>query len=302
MNIAAPNVFGRGYLQNATLGVASLTITSQREEVIDFSKQFKALGISVLLKRPRQEHSFFAFLDPLSPTVWLLLVAVLVFISLMLYVVDRIAPASDSAAPRFTAHESVWFTFSSMVLSGTDVIPRTLSGRFLAGTLWFFSLIIISSYTANLAAFLTVSKINAPVKTVADLVAQTRIKYGTVRNSQVAAFFKNSRIHHYQQMWQVMSSVEPGSMVNSSELGFQRVRDSPPSNDLQQQGGYAFLWDSPVVEHRVTKECDLMTVGEPFDSKGYGVAVPMGASFRDDISLVILELGEVGRLGQIEEK
>lgn len=35
---------------------------------------------------------------------------------------------------------------------------RSLSGRIVGGVWWFFTLIIISSYTANLAAFLTVER------------------------------------------------------------------------------------------------------------------------------------------------
>jgi glutamate receptor, ionotropic, invertebrate len=40
---------------------------------------------------------------------------------------------------------------------------------------WFFSLILISSYTANLAAFLTVDRMVAPINSADDLAAQTEI-------------------------------------------------------------------------------------------------------------------------------
>jgi hypothetical protein len=36
--------------------------------------------------------------------------------------------------------------------------PKNLSGRLVAATWWLFGFIIIASYTANLAAFLTVSR------------------------------------------------------------------------------------------------------------------------------------------------
>ena len=252
------------------------------------------------MKRPIQTQSFFQFLDPLSPIVWMLLVIVLLFISLVLYIVDRIAPAENTNV-RFSAHESIWFTFSSMVLSGTDIIPRTVSGRILAGALWFFSLIIISSYTANLAAFLTISKITAPIQNVADLVSQTKVQYGTVRNSQVSEFFQNSRLHHFQQMWQYMTSVDPNMMVVNSDEGLKKVMESPPGNDPD-GGGYAFLWDSPVIKHLINEECDLMEVGQPFDSKGYGIGVPLGASFRDDITMAILKLSENGDLASMEHR
>jgi hypothetical protein len=40
----------------------------------------------------------------------------------------------------------------------TGEAPKNLSGRLVAATWWLFGFIIIASYTANLAAFLTVSR------------------------------------------------------------------------------------------------------------------------------------------------
>ena len=47
--------------------------------------------------------------------------------------------------------------------------PRSLSGRIVGGVWWFFTLIIISSYTANLAAFLTVEWMVSPIESAEDL-------------------------------------------------------------------------------------------------------------------------------------
>ena len=41
---------------------------------------------------------------------------------------------------------------------------------------WFFSLILISSYTANLAAFLTVERMVTPIKSADELSQQTEIE------------------------------------------------------------------------------------------------------------------------------
>ena len=59
-----------------------------------------------------------------------------------------------------------------------------------AGMWWFFTLIIISSYTANLAAFLTVERMESPIESVEDLARQTKIKYGTTASGTTKAFFR----------------------------------------------------------------------------------------------------------------
>jgi hypothetical protein len=61
-----------------------------------------------------------------------------------------------------------------------------------AGMWWFFTLIMISSYTANLAAFLTVERMDSPIESAEDLAKQTKIKYGALRGGSTAAFFRVS--------------------------------------------------------------------------------------------------------------
>ena len=61
---------------------------------------------------------------------------------------------------------------------------------------WFFTLIMISSYTANLAAFLTVEKLVSPIASAADLAAQTKIKYGTKEGGSTAGFFEVTNYIH----------------------------------------------------------------------------------------------------------
>lgn len=69
---------------------------------------------------------------------------------------------------------------------------RAVSTRMVAGMWWFFTLIMISSYTANLAAFLTVERMDSPIESAEDLAKQTKIKYGALKGGSTAAFFRVS--------------------------------------------------------------------------------------------------------------
>jgi len=59
-----------------------------------------------------------------------------------------------------------------------------------SGIWWFFTLIIISSYTANLTSFLTMERMISPIESANDLAKQTEIKYGTIRGGSTMTFFK----------------------------------------------------------------------------------------------------------------
>lgn len=69
-------------------------------------------------------------------------------------------------------------------------VYRSLSGRIVGGVWWFFTLIIISSYTANLAAFLTVERMVSPIESAEDLAKQTEIAYGTLDSGSTKEFFR----------------------------------------------------------------------------------------------------------------
>jgi len=67
---------------------------------------------------------------------------------------------------------------------------RSLAGRIIGSAWWFFTLIIISSYTANLAAFLTIERMLTPIDSADDLAKQTEIQYGTVNSGSTKQFFQ----------------------------------------------------------------------------------------------------------------
>lgn len=58
-------------MQEADIAIAPMTITAERERVIDFSKPFMSLGISIMIKKPvKQNPGVFSFLNPLSQEIW----------------------------------------------------------------------------------------------------------------------------------------------------------------------------------------------------------------------------------------
>lgn len=67
---------------------------------------------------------------------------------------------------------------------------RGVSTRMAAGVWWFFILIMVSSYTANLAAFLTVETLVTPFKNIEELAEQHEVKYGAKRGGATLNFFR----------------------------------------------------------------------------------------------------------------
>uniref|UniRef100_A0A8C2DDI5 Glutamate receptor n=1 Tax=Cyprinus carpio TaxID=7962 RepID=A0A8C2DDI5_CYPCA len=201
----------------ADLAVAPLTITYVREKVIDFSKPFMTLGISILYHKPNGTNpGVFSFLNPLSPDIWMYVLLACLGVSCVLFVIARFTPYewynphpcnpdSDVVENNFTLINSVWFGVGALMQQGSELMPKALSTRIVGGIWWFFTLIIISSYTANLAAFLTVERMDSPIDSADDLAKQTKIEYGAVRDGSTMTFFKVRQLalilYYYYKMF-----------------------------------------------------------------------------------------------------
>ncbi|XP_023129335.2 glutamate receptor 2-like isoform X4 [Amphiprion ocellaris] len=294
----------------ADIAVAPLTITLVREEVIDFSKPFMSLGISIMIKKPQKSKpGVFSFLDPLAYEIWMCIVFAYIGVSVVLFLVSRFSPyewtleePEDGALPlttestnEFGIFNSLWFSLGAFMRQGCDISPRSLSGRIVGGVWWFFTLIIISSYTANLAAFLTVERMVSPIESAEDLAKQTEIAYGTLDSGSTKEFFRRSKIALFDKMWQYMKSAEPSVFVKKTSEGVLRVRKS--------KGKYAYLLESTMNEYiEQRKPCDTMKVGGNLDSKGYGIATPKGSPLRVPVNLAVLKLNEQGTLDKMKNK
>ncbi|XP_043360137.1 glutamate receptor 4 isoform X6 [Dermochelys coriacea] len=294
----------------AEIAVAPLTITLVREEVIDFSKPFMSLGISIMIKKPQKSKpGVFSFLDPLAYEIWMCIVFAYIGVSVVLFLVSRFSPyewhteepedgkegPSDQPPNEFGIFNSLWFSLGAFMQQGCDISPRSLSGRIVGGVWWFFTLIIISSYTANLAAFLTVERMVSPIESAEDLAKQTEIAYGTLDSGSTKEFFRRSKIAVYEKMWTYMKSAEPSVFTRTTAEGVARVRKS--------KGKFAFLLESTMNEYiEQRKPCDTMKVGGNLDSKGYGVATPKGSPLRNAVNLAVLKLNEQGLLDKLKNK
>ncbi|XP_071445924.1 glutamate receptor 1-like isoform X2 [Hetaerina americana] len=187
-----------------------------------------------------------------------------------------------------------WFTLGSAFKQGNLIFPRSISGRIVGSVWWFFTLILISSYTANLAAFLTVERMVAPINSPEDLASQTEVQYGTLYHGSTWDFFRRSQITLYSKMWEFMNS-RKHVFVRTYDEGIRRVRQS--------KGKYALLIESPKNDYTNEREpCDTMKVGRNLDAKGFGVATPLGSPLRDGINLAVLSLKENGELAKLKNR
>ncbi|KAF5301498.1 hypothetical protein FQR65_LT08801 [Abscondita terminalis] len=265
--------------RKADLAVCDLTITYERKKVVDFSMPFMTLGISILHSKARREPpALLSFMDPLSLDVWLYMGTAYLGISTIIFLVARLAPGDwENPHPCNQEPEQLqniwglrncfWLTMGAIMNQGCDILPKGISTRMVTGLWWFFSLIITASYTANMAAFLTMERMGPTIESAEDLATQSKIRYGVMEKGATQTFFKDSNVSLYMRMWAQMQQDVPSPFERSNAEGVKRVRAS--------KGLYAFVMESTTLEFERNRHCDLKEVGRWLDIKGYGIAMPV---------------------------
>ncbi|KAJ8910751.1 hypothetical protein NQ315_017208 [Exocentrus adspersus] len=271
----------------ADLAITDLTITSERETAVDFTMPFMNLGISILYKKPEPvPPSLLMFVSPFSVSVWVMLGVSYFVVSITIFVMGRLSPREwqnpfpcveepEYLINQFTIRNSLWFTIGALMQQGSELAPIAISTRTASGIWWFFVLIMVSSYTANLAAFLTVETLVTPFKNINELAAQKK---------------SNTALRKTEQ--QLITSDHPENMVTLNEDGVNKVETED----------YAFLMESTSIEYATERKCTLAQVGGLLDDKGYGIAMAKDSAYRNDLSRAVLRLQETGVLTGLKIK
>ncbi|XP_066148112.1 ionotropic receptor 25a [Euwallacea fornicatus] len=302
------------------MAVTAIIMTADKEEVIDFvAPYYEQTGITIVMRKPVRKTSLFKFMTVLKLEVWLSIVAALILTGFMIWFLDKYSPYSarnnKKAYPYpcrdFTLKESFWFALTSFTPQGGGEAPKALSGRTLVAAYWLFVVLMLATFTANLAAFLTVERMQAPVQSLEQLARQSRINYTVVRDSDTHKYFINMKFAEdtLYRMWKeltlnastddtryrvwdypireqyghILLAINDSNPVDNATEGF-RITNEHLDAD------FAFIHDSSEIRYEISKNCNLTEVGEVFAEKPYAVAVQQGSHLQDDLSKVILDL------------
>lgn len=178
--------------------------------------------------------------------------------------------------------------------AGCDMLPKSAPFRTFTAMWWIIAVIIHNSYTANLAAFLTSSKMEYTVSSLKSLVEQVNIKFGTIEGGSTYTLFAESNETVYRLAYNMMNNEDPSVYTKSNNEGVERV--------LKNNGSYMFLMETTSLEYNIERHCKLRMVGDKFGEKHYAIAVPFGAEYRYNLSVNILKLSETGKLFELKNK
>lgn len=159
----------------------------------------------------------------------------------------------------------------------------------------------MGTYTANLAAFMTSSRLSYSIESLEDLATQTSITYSVLKGTVSETYFQRmSNIEkNFYDLWKQMS-------YESKEVGNFAVWEYPLGeqytkiwNAIQETGliqnvdegfeklmseNFAYIHETPMIKYKMSKQCGLLTVGSPFSSKPYAFVMQQNSPLVDMVS------------------
>lgn len=276
---------------------------------------------------------------PFSAPLWVAVVAVLPVVVGLFYVIERIysdqAPVPRSTSSRGlgedddddleapgprrgatrTRHRafgsSLWSTVSTILLrstSGSGFLPDNAAiRRVVVAAVWFFSLCLVTSYTANMAAILaTARRPSGP--TPADVFRDRRSRVVTVSGGDVSALSRDLLAVVGEDRW---------SYVNSTDEFLGNLAARPSSDDDEQQSDRVreiFVHDRAAIEYRLQNDMasvrpsvDLFPVcddedGDDVTTAGYAIAMPKRFAYTDAFNLALSRLKDDGTLRTLRHR
>ncbi|XP_033728075.1 glutamate receptor 2-like [Pecten maximus] len=172
-------------------------------------------------------------------------------------------------------------------------MPSAFSGRVLVCSSLFFTLILVSMYSASLVPFVSSksSSIALPFSTFRGLTMQTEYSYGAMRGGAVYQYFMYSKGDTERKIAAYLRG-NPSNFVRNTAEGVKRA----------QQGKYAYIVESSLAYHAVSKFCDLMVIGDQLEERTYNFACRQNTNICDQLNTAILQLKINGVMNELKTK
>jgi polar amino acid transport system substrate-binding protein len=251
----------------ADVGIAGITITKDREQVLDFSYPMFSAGLEVMT-RPRAASSWTRELAGFTTAG---LGRYLLALAAALVVAGHVIWLATRRRTRLGYLPGVGlgiYRAAGLGLVGDYGVasPERPLARAAAVVWSIMGICFVSLFTAALASQLTVRSIESTIGGVQDLGGS---KVVTVAGSSAAA---------YLQAHALAFSTVPA------------IDDAYPRLDAGQVD--AIVFDAPVLQHRakVTGSSTEILVGGVFAREEYGIALPTGSPLRKKINTTLLDI------------
>jgi polar amino acid transport system substrate-binding protein len=270
----------------ADLGIAAISITSERERKLDFSQPIFDSGLQILVKSQGSKTPMANLGGLFSPALLQLLGLMLLIVLIPAHLVwwverrhhrNQQPSFLDNSAYFPGIFKAVWWAAATLATQAEEM-PKAPLGRLLAVVWMFVSVVFVAYFTATVTTSLTVEQLQSNIKGPQDLPGR---RVATVTGSTSASYLQK---------------------YNIRATGFLQIEQAFAA--LAQNQADAVVYDAPILLYYAAHEGkgQVEVVGSIFKKESYGIALPNGSPLRKEINRALLALQENGTYDEIYER
>ncbi|XP_067127331.1 glutamate receptor ionotropic, kainate 2-like [Centruroides vittatus] len=197
-----------------------LALTARRNDVIDFTHPLLIIQNGILVRKPQEPSRAFLFLRPFDKNVWIGIIVCLPVVSFVFYVVNRYSAYIYGKSSRCKIGLSsfsncFWYVFGATLQQGGIYTPDSISGRMIAGTWWLATVVIFSTYSGNLIAFLTFPEAKWIVENIKDIINTPHLKIYMGKSAPIIEEMETSTTDLMNELHKQYSIRGEGVRMNS---------------------------------------------------------------------------------------
>lgn len=106
------------------MGLSALTITPERESVVDFTTRYMDYSVGVLLRKAERTVDMFACLAPFDLSLWACIAGTVLLVGILVYLLNWLNPPRlpMGSVSSTTLYNSMWFVYGSFVQQGKRTV------------------------------------------------------------------------------------------------------------------------------------------------------------------------------------
>lgn len=270
---------------NADASMSGITITSAREEIVDFSHSYHSTGLSAVVKKDRFEiwslvKSNLSFYSNLILKLFPFIISWFLYVWLWAVVLWKLEQGNEMFADQFHKGWRDAKFFVHVVISSTgfgNQIPMSKWGRLITIVLMYSGIgFMFPMITGKISSEMTRKAPYTYIQQVEDLRGRSVVVLRGRTSSNFAEKYECD-ITVVETLREAILHVKAGEVD-------------------------AFIYDRPALHHIVGQESDLSLLEDNFNVENYGIVLPENSTLRDDINIFLIQAQENGLLEGLRNK
>nr|WVD93703.1 ionotropic receptor 93a [Graphosoma rubrolineatum] len=273
------------------LGAAAFTVTEKRKKSLNFTLTIRTENYAFLVARPKELSRALLFIQPFTPDTWQCIVAAVLIMTPLLNFVHRVSPFYEHYSQRekggyMKMMNCFWYLYGALLQQGGGIMPEANSGRLVIGTWWLVVLVLVTTYSGNLVAFLTFPKMDKIISNVDQLMERRgEVTWGMPEDSTLHIILKstdNDKLNDLSESAQLHPKVTQ-EIINQIRKGEHVYIDRK-----------SILLYIMKQELQTTNQCSLSIGDEEFLAEQLAMVVSPSSPYLELINKQIYKMHQVG--------